>query len=150
MECSRNSGTCISDKEFGLGAFMEFFDFLNGSVSPWHTVECLRREFSSAGFRELRMSDGAPVEPGAAYMFVRGAALVALRMPLQVNEKSRFRLALAHTDFPALKISPNPDRTASGACTLHAEVYGSPIYSTWLDRDLGYAGPRQRRRDLPV
>ena len=140
MECSRNSGTCISDKEFGLGAFMEFFDFLNGSVSPWHTVECLRREFSSAGFRELRMSDGAPVEPGAAYMFVRGAALVALRMPLQVNEKSRFRLALAHTDFPALKISPNPDRTASGACTLHAEVYGSPIYSTWLDRDLGYAG----------
>ena len=119
---------------------MEYFDFLNESVSPWHTVECLRREFASAGFKELRMSDGAPVEPGAAYIFVRGAALVALRMPLQVNEKSRFRLALAHTDFPALKVSPNPDRTAAGVCTLHAEVYGSPIYSTWLDRDLGYAG----------
>ena len=119
---------------------MDYFDFLDGSISPWHTVDCLRGIFNSAGFEELRLSDGVTAKPGSAYMFVRGAALVAVRMPLQVNEKSRFRVALAHTDFPALKVSPNPDRTAAGACTLHAEVYGSPIYSTWLDRDLGYAG----------
>ena len=119
---------------------MDYFEFLDGSVSPWHTVDCLRSMFNSAGFEELRLSDGVTAKPGSACMFVRGAALVAVRMPLQVNEKSRFRVALAHTDFPALKVSPNPDRAAAGACTLHAEVYGSPIYSTWLDRDLGYAG----------
>ena len=147
MDCSRNSETCISDKEFGPGAFMDYFDFLNESVSPWHTVDCLRRLFAAAGFEERQMADRAAFAPGKAYVFVRGGALVALRMPLQVNESSRFRLALAHTDFPALKISPNPDRTAAGACTLHAEVYGSPIYSTWLDRDLGYAGVLAYEKD---
>ena len=126
---------------------MDYFDFLNESVSPWHTVDCLRRLFAAAGFEERQMTDRAAFAPGKAYVFVRGGALVALRMPLQVNESSRFRLALAHTDFPALKISPNPDRTAAGACTLHAEVYGSPIYSTWLDRDLGYAGVLAYEKD---
>ena len=53
---------------------------------------------------------------------------------------SRFRIALAHTDFPALKISPNPDVVNAGVCSLHTEVYGSPLYTSWLDRDLGYAG----------
>jgi aspartyl aminopeptidase len=28
----------------------------------------------------------------------------------------------------------------AGVCTLHTEVYGSPLYTSWLDRDLGYAG----------
>ncbi len=126
---------------------MEYFQFLNESVSPWHTVESLRCLFAAAGFEERQMTDRAAFAPGKAYVFVRGGALVALRMPLQVNETSRFRLALAHTDFPALKISPNPDRTAAGICTLHAEVYGSPIYSTWLDRDLGYAGVLAYEKD---
>ena len=126
---------------------MEYFQFLNESVSPWHTVDCLRRLFAVAGFEERQMTDRAAFAPGKAYVFVRGGALVALRMPLQVNESSRFRLALAHTDFPALKISPKPDRTAAGASTLHVEVYGSPIYSTWLDRDLGYAGVLAYEKD---
>lgn len=148
MACSkRNSATCISDKESGHRGFMEYFDFLNESVSPWHTVESLRQEFVSAGFEEMQLLNGATAKLGAAYMFVRGAAVVALRVPLQVNESTRFRIVLAHTDFPALKISPNPDRTAAGASTLHAEVYGSPIYSTWLDRDLGYAGVLAYEKD---
>ena len=63
-----------------------------------------------------------------------------LRTPKEWSASSRFRIALAHTDFPALKISPNPDITSAGACTLHTEVYGSPLYTSWLDRDLGYAG----------
>ena len=148
MACSkRNSATCISDKESRHRGFMEYFDFLNESVSPWHTVENLRQVFVSAGFEEMQLLNGTTAKLGAAYMFVRGAAVVALRVPLQVNESTRFRIALAHTDFPALKISPNPDRTAAGASTLHAEVYGSPIYSTWLDRDLGYAGVLAYEKD---
>ena len=129
---------------------MEYFQFLNESVSPWHTVESLRSLFAAAGFEEHRMTDRAAFALGKAYIFVRGGALVAVRMPLQVKECTRFRIALAHTDFPALKISPNPDRAAAGACMLHAEVYGSPIYSTWLDRDLGYAGVLAYEKDGSV
>lgn len=119
---------------------MEFLEFLNKSVSPWHTVDCLRRCFLAASFEELDLSAGRVAKLGSSYFFVRGGAIVALRMPKQMNRSSRFRLALAHTDFPALKISPNPDRMAAGVCTLHTEVYGSPLFTSWLDRDLGFAG----------
>lgn len=119
---------------------MEFLDFLNESVSPWHTVDCLRRCLLSASFEEVEMPSGKVAKLGSAYFFVRGGAIVALKMPKQISERSRFRMALAHTDFPTLKISPNPDRQASGVCTLHTEVYGSPLFTSWLDRDLGYAG----------
>ena len=105
---------------------MDFFEFLNYAVTPYHTV---------AGIRQLLGEND-----GGVKVFERGGALIAVRMPQQVCLDSRFRIALAHTDFPTLKITPNPDRAAAGIQTLHPEIYGSPIYTSWLDRDLGYAG----------
>ena len=105
---------------------MDFFEFLNYAVTPYHTV---------AGIRQLLGEND-----GGVKVFERGGALIAVRMPKQVCLDSRFRIALAHTDFPTLKITPNPDRAAAGIQTLHPEIYGSPIYTSWLDRDLGYAG----------
>ena len=63
-----------------------------------------------------------------------------MRVPKQICSDSQFRIALAHTDFPTLKITPNPDAAAAGVRTLHPEIYGSPLFTSWLDRDLGYAG----------
>ena len=117
---------------------MDFFDLLNTAVTPYHTVDCLKSHFKANSF--LDFAGGAPLEPGRAYIVSRGASLIAFRVPRAWSEKSRFRIALAHTDFPALKISPNPDEVRAGVCTLHTEVYGSPLYTSWLDRDLGYAG----------
>lgn len=70
----------------------------------------------------------------------RGGALIAVRKPKKACAQSKFRIALAHTDFPALKIAPNPDKGCAGVKTLHSEIYGSPLFTSWLDRDLGYAG----------
>ena len=106
---------------------MEYFEFLNKSVTPYHTVETLKILFSSLHDKNIRF-------------FERGGALIAVRAPKQICSDSQFRIALAHTDFPALKITPNPDHAAAGIQTLHPEIYGSPIYTSWLDRDLGYAG----------
>ena len=105
---------------------MDFLEFLNKSVTPYHTVECLRQILAPAGDK-IRL-------------FERGGALIAVRPPQTVGEESRFRIALAHTDYPTLKISPNPDSSAAGVRTLHPEIYGSPLFTSWLDRDLGYAG----------
>ena len=66
--------------------------------------------------------------------------MIAVRAPKQICSDSQFRIALAHTDFPTLKITPNPDAAAAGVRTLHPEIYGSPLFTSWLDRDLGYAG----------
>ncbi|MBR4558185.1 MAG: M18 family aminopeptidase [Fibrobacter sp.] len=105
---------------------MDFFEFLNYAVTPYHTV---------AGIRQLLGEND-----GGVKVFERGGALIAVRMPQQVCLDSRFRIALAHTDYPTLKITPNPDSASAGVRTLHPEIYGSPLFTSWLDRDLGYAG----------
>jgi aspartyl aminopeptidase len=105
---------------------MNFLDFLNNSVTPYHTVQTLKQLLEPVG-TEIRL-------------FERGGALIAVRLPRTVGAESKFRIALAHTDYPTLKITPNPDCSAAGVRTLHPEVYGSPILASWLDRDLGYAG----------
>lgn len=117
---------------------MDFFDFLNAAVTPYHTVDCLKSQFEASSFTNFEIGMG--LEAGKAYFVCHGASIIAFRTPKQWNGSSRFRIALAHTDFPALKVSPNPDGMNAGVCTLHTEVYGSPLYTSWLDRDLGYAG----------
>ena len=106
---------------------MEYFEFLNKSVTPYHTVEALKVLFDAKCEKSTRF-------------FERGGALIAVRTPKQICADSQFRIALAHTDFPTLKITPNPDGAAAGVRTLHPEIYGSPLFTSWLDRDLGYAG----------
>lgn len=106
---------------------MEYFEFLNKSVTPYHTVEALKALFDAKCGKN-------------ACFFERGGALIAVRVPKQICSDSQFRIALAHTDFPTLKITPNPDAAAAGVRTLHPEIYGSPLFTSWLDRDLGYAG----------
>lgn len=106
---------------------MEYFEFLNKSVTPYHTVEALKALFDAKCGKNTRF-------------FERGGALIAVRAPMQICSDSQFRIALAHTDFPTLKITPNPDAAAAGVRTLHPEIYGSPLFTSWLDRDLGYAG----------
>ena len=106
---------------------MEFLDFLNASVTPYHTVASIKAVLTQSKSAGLKVWE-------------HGGALVAALLPKEACADSKFRIALAHTDFPALKITPNPDSRAAGIQTLHPEIYGSPIYTSWLDRDLGYAG----------
>ena len=115
---------------------MEFFEFLNTAVTPYHTVSCLKSHFEANSFTNF----SGKIEIGKAYFVCRGASIIAFRTPKTWDDASKFKIALAHTDFPTLKISPNPDCVSAGVCTLHTEVYGSPLYTSWLDRDLGYAG----------
>ena len=127
---------------------MNFFDFLDSSVTPFHTVKSLSQMFSAGKFER---ADKVPSYLGGKSFFVRrGCALVAVRFPENFTDKSRFRIALAHTDFPALKIAPNPEQISCDTLTLHTEVYGSPLYVSWLDRDLCYAGMVAYEKDGSV
>lgn len=119
---------------------MDFFEFLDNSVTPSHTVAGLVSAFRAAGFRLYEPMMPARIEPGKGYCIVRDSSLIAVRIPKSVSQFPGFRIALAHTDFPTLKITPHPDRVSCGVQTLHPEIYGSPIFTSWLDRDLGYAG----------
>lgn len=119
---------------------MDFFEFLDNSVTPSHTVAGLVSAFRAAGFRLYEPMMPTRIEPGKGYCIVRDSSLIAVRVPKSVSQFPGFRIALAHTDFPTLKITPHPDRVSCGVQALHPEIYGSPIFTSWLDRDLGYAG----------
>ena len=119
---------------------MDFLRFLDECVTPSHTAGCISRNLEASGCTRLGLGGGVGFEPGKAYFAVRGCAVIAFRMPKAMTCDSRFCIAMAHTDFPALKVTPNPDSVRAGIATLHSEVYGSLLFTSWLDRDLGYGG----------
>jgi len=51
-----------------------------------------------------------------------------------------FRMIGAHTDSPNFRVKPHADVHKNGYRMVGVEVYGAPLYSTWLDRDLSIAG----------
>src|SRR5690606_10229443 len=46
----------------------------------------------------------------------------------------------SHIDSPCLKIKPTSEHFSHGVGQLGTEVYGGPLFHTWLDRDLVVAG----------
>jgi len=66
-------------------------------------------------------------------------ALLAVRLgdPLAETGATIF---VAHTDSPALRVKERAVSWRKGYLAVPTEMYGSPIVSTWLDRELGIAG----------
>lgn len=119
---------------------MKLLQFLDESVTPWHAAKSISQRLSDAKFAELKETEPWNLKEGTSYFVKRGAALFAFRMPSRWTAQTRFLLASAHTDFPALKITPNPDRQVAGIHLIHPEVYGGALLNSWFDRDLGIAG----------
>lgn len=112
--------------------------FLDSAITPYHTVQGIREKLENAGFKDASKEK---LQPNGAYYFeTAGTTIAAFRLPENYTEKSAFRLISGHTDFPALRLAPNPDKYSKEQHLLHPEIYGSPILSSWFDRDLHLAG----------
>ncbi len=115
-------------------------DFVDASPSPFHAVRTVAALLEPAGFTEVHEDEAFPSPPGRYYL-VRGGSLVAWSTADRPAEPVRsFRVVGAHTDSPNLRIKPNPDVARAGWQLLGVEVYGGPLLSSWLDRDLGLSG----------
>jgi len=111
------------------------FEFLDNGKTPWHVVAEI--EHALSGFTEQDLAK--PFKKGLKKFYIKkGGTLIAVKMPSQKPEKIHF--AAAHTDSPTLKLKPKPTFTKGSQTFLDVEVYGSPIYSTFLNRDLALAG----------
>ena len=115
--------------------------FLRAAPTPFHAVAEAASLLERAGFTRLEehesWADGAAA--GARYV-LRGGALVAWVLPEGAEAVRPFRIVGSHTDSPNLRVKPVPDSGVLGWRQVAVEVYGGPLYNSWLDRDLGLAG----------
>lgn len=114
---------------------------LKNGVSAYHAVEQASAQLEKAGF--IRLEAGTPwtLEKGKGYcMDVFGSSLFAFHIPASYENGMPVRTAAAHTDWPGLRIKPCPELAEGRYEKLNIEVYGGPLFYSWLDRPLSIAG----------
>lgn len=116
----------------------DFKKFIERSPTSWHAVQQMGNRLALKDFTPLTENESWQLEPGKGYFVIRGGSLCAFRMPEKTP--SRLRIVAAHSDSPALKLKPHPEFAKENMALLGVEVYGGPLLSSWLNRDLGIAG----------
>ena len=116
-----------------------FLDFLDSSPTAFHAVASMAALLQQAGFHYL--SEDAPwtLKAGGAYFVTpNGSALLAFHLPQRPIKRA---IALAsHTDSPCLKLKPNAEFRSDNMVLWGVEIYGEPLLSSWLNRDLALGG----------
>ena len=113
----------------------ELIDFIDAAGSPYHVVEKCNELLGPVPLFEKK-----GLHEGQIYCFPlyhTGTVFVAIGKNAR---KAPLRIACAHTDFPCLRIKPNPIIREHGYGKLNVEVYGGLIRNTWMDRPLSIAG----------
>ena len=117
----------------------EFLTFLGKSPTPWHAVDEIKEELTKIGYTALDEGQIWSLKAGGKYFVTRdGASIAAFTLPLKKPDSALF--LAAHTDSPSFKLRPNAEVSKEGLIFLGVEVYGHPIISSWLNRDLALAG----------
>ncbi|MEY2452715.1 MAG: aspartyl aminopeptidase [Acidimicrobiaceae bacterium] len=122
-----------------LDAARDLISFIDASPSPFHACATAAARLEAAGFTRVNEADEWPAPLGRAYI-VRDGSLVGWSAPNGATPTTPFRIVGAHTDSPNLRVKPHADVERAGAQLIAVEVYGSTLYNTWLDRDLGLSG----------
>lgn len=132
------SRSVLSDRDAYISAFA---DFVSASPSSYHAAGALAENLAKAGFVDHDETQGwAPLESGGRGFVRRDGAVIAWRAGADVDALSPVRVLGSHTDSPGFVVKPEPDFTADGWAQVGVEVYGGPLLTSWLDRDLGFAG----------
>lgn len=117
----------------------DLIQFIDASPTAWHAVAKMRQLLEPEGFIELSEQDAWDIEPSKRYFVIRnGSSLCAFVTPNRLPK--RLRLIASHTDSPSFKLKPQPEIRKHRGILLGTEVYGSPLITSWLNRDLGIAG----------
>ncbi|TGY97350.1 M18 family aminopeptidase [Petralouisia muris] len=119
----------------------KLFHLVEKGTSAVMVVQEAARQLKEAGFEELSFSTGwGLTENGRYYVRHHDTALFAFTIGARAEFRKAVRIGAAHTDFPCLRIKPNPDISAGGYGQVNVEVYGGAILNTWLDRPLSISG----------
>ena len=123
----------------------ELVDFIEAATSPYHAVEQSNKSLCA-----VPMEENEKVAAGQIYSFPLYHTGMVFVVIGENAAQGPLRIACAHTDFPCLRVKPNPVLREHGYGKLNVEVYGGLIRSTWLDRPLSLAGAVALRTDDPL
>ena len=119
---------------------------LEEGKSPFQVVEFGRKYLQNAGFVEIDYRKKFAVKPGGSYcVSPYPSVLFAFHIGKDVTAKTmeedtKVKIAMAHTDFPCFKIKSKPEYVTKKYLQANVEPYGGMIKSSWFDRPLGIAG----------
>lgn len=118
----------------------ELCNFLDYSRSSFQTVDFLSRILDENDFVRLDEKESFDLQKGKNYYLTRNdSSIIAFKIGEALN-KASFHLTASHSDCPGFKIKPNSIIKDNNYYRLNTEVYGGPIFQTWLDRPLSLAG----------
>lgn len=127
----------------------ELGEFIEKSVTPFHTVLNVGKYLAENNFIELKKNEEFNIVPGGAYFVnIFDSSMIAFTIGENAKcaeDRMRLRCSSSHTDFPCFKIKPNylfteNVGTKKGYIKVNTETYGGAILNTWLDRPLSMAG----------
>lgn len=115
--------------------------FVGRCPTAYHCVAELALILCEQGFKQLDESDWrGSIKPGKYFLIHRQSTLAAFVLNGKPLNKTGLRIGGGHTDSPGLKLKPNPIRKKNNYQQFCVEIYGSPLLSTWFDRDISLAG----------
>ena len=120
---------------------LDLIEFIDRGVTPNHATQEVCRRLSEAGFTELAERDVWRLDKGSRHYVTRnGTSVMAFVVGPRSPAVAGYSMVGAHTDSPSLKLKPKASYTKHGYRQVGVEVYGGPLLTTWLDRDLSVAG----------
>ena len=132
----------------------QLFEYLKAGTSAFHVIDHSKKVLAEAGFTELKLKETWNLEKGGRYFCIPfDTTLYAFTIGDNCDLSNGIHIGGAHTDFPGIKIKPNPEIFSHGYMQLNTEVYGGPILNTFFDRALSLSGKvvtRGERYDKPV
>lgn len=125
-----------------LDHLTDLASFIQAAPSSFHAAAEAGRRLSAAGFSQLEESEdwASPASGPAAHFVIRDGAIIAWIAPARRTAVTPFRIVGAHTDSPGFALKPKPTTAAQGWLQAAVEVYGGPLFNSWLDRELEFAG----------
>lgn len=117
-----------------------FQKLLDKSLTPYHLINYIEQKLVYyLNAKELKLDDKWTLETGYYYVKKEGTSLIAFNINTnKIHEP--FLIAAAHSDSPGLKLKIESRKYKDNVFSHHIETYGSPIISTWTDRDLSLSG----------
>lgn len=113
-------------------------NLLSNGKTQFHVVKECIDILSQHGYKLIDIASLTSIKENEKYI-VSPYSSMLIAFSVGKNVKN-LRIASAHTDFPMLKIKPQPDIKKKGYMQINIEPYGGLIKESWFDRPLGIAG----------